>query len=269
MADPKVNFGNALLWVGVSQLIGYGVAGICRRFLVKPAAMYWPSVLPNVALFTALNGVETEGDKSTKYPMSRYKMFWLVFFGMFVWHWIPGFFATSLGVISILCFLTTNKTVRFLGSTSPNMGVGLFSFSFDWANITAQNSPIATPWWATVNWLVGSITWQWIVIPICYYYNVWGSPTLESVYSFPDKTPFGLLNNNKIYNKNGSRVFVRRVDPMRPDSRDGSSLLAQDFTMDQSMYDIHHPFYLSAFFVISYFTSFMNIATVVSHVALW
>jgi hypothetical protein len=58
MNDKKITLANSLAWVAVSQLVGFGVAGICRRFLVKPSAMLWPTVLPNVALFTALNGVQ-------------------------------------------------------------------------------------------------------------------------------------------------------------------------------------------------------------------
>jgi hypothetical protein len=66
MNMERVNVWNSLAWVGVTQLIGYGVAGITRRFLIKPSAMYWPSVLPIVALFTTLNRSKTFGDQSTK-----------------------------------------------------------------------------------------------------------------------------------------------------------------------------------------------------------
>lgn len=172
MADRRVNIWNSLAWVAVSQLVGYGVAGISRRFLVKPSAMLWPSVLPYVALFTALNGVKTIGDQSSKYPTSRYKFFWLAFAAMFVYTWLPGFFAPVLTAVSLLCLFTTNKTARFLGSASPSGGTGILSISFDWS-LVGMYSPIATPWWATVNWFVGNVTWQWLVIPFCYYMNVW------------------------------------------------------------------------------------------------
>lgn len=54
--DDRVNIWNALAWVATSQFVGYGIAGICRRFLVKPASMLWPQVLPSVAMFTAFHG---------------------------------------------------------------------------------------------------------------------------------------------------------------------------------------------------------------------
>lgn len=56
MNDKNVNIWNALAWVGTSQFVGYGIAGISRRFLVKPVSMLWPQVLPNVAMFTAFHG---------------------------------------------------------------------------------------------------------------------------------------------------------------------------------------------------------------------
>ena len=258
MNDQAVTIYNGLLWVASTQLVGYGVAGICRRFLVKPAAMYWPSVLPNVALFTALNGVDTDGDKSSKYKMSRFTFFWCVFAAIFLWQWLPGMFLVGLSTVSILCLITTNQTLLFLGSSSPGMGIGLGSFSFDWS-IIGMYSPIATPWWATLNWVIGNITWQWIVIPICYYMNVWGSPALDSTYFLPDGSPFGVLNSNAIFNRNGSEVFVKRPDLNNPTASDGLFLLDQNFNLDPAKYDLHHPFFLTTFFAISYFTSFMNI----------
>lgn len=79
-----------------------------------------------------------------------------------------------------------------------------------------------------------------------------------------------MLNSNKIYNSTGSRVYIRRVDLANPDQiRDPNSILAEDFTLDPAKYQEHAPFYLSEFFVVSYLTSFINIATVVTHVVLW
>jgi hypothetical protein len=43
MDDTRINFWNSIAWVAVSQLVGYGVAGITRRFLVKPPSMLWPT----------------------------------------------------------------------------------------------------------------------------------------------------------------------------------------------------------------------------------
>lgn len=70
MADSNINFWNSIMWVASLQFVGYGVAGICRRFLVSPSAMLWPTVLPNVALFSVMNGL-TMTDEG-KFKISRY-----------------------------------------------------------------------------------------------------------------------------------------------------------------------------------------------------
>jgi OPT oligopeptide transporter protein len=119
---------------------------------------------------------------------------------MFLWSWVPGHFAKSISAISVFCLITNNKTAKFLGSAHASGGVGLLSFTLDWSMIGIY-SPIATPWWATVNWFLGNVIWTWMVIPICYYMNVWGSPTLQSDYHFADGNDFEILNTNKIFNR--------------------------------------------------------------------
>lgn len=119
------------IWNRSINIALFNFQGICRRFIVIPKSMVWPTVLPNIALFTAMNkyfllltfrnSVETKIDKSSIYTMSRVKFFWIVCLFMFVWSWVPLFFATSFSAISILCLLTSNKTAKFLGSSSPDM----------------------------------------------------------------------------------------------------------------------------------------------------
>jgi len=43
----------------ITQLTGFGLAGLCRKFLVWPAAMIWPS---NLVVCTLLNTLHAEDD---------------------------------------------------------------------------------------------------------------------------------------------------------------------------------------------------------------
>ncbi|KAI8903204.1 OPT oligopeptide transporter protein-domain-containing protein [Gorgonomyces haynaldii] len=267
--DPAVNMGNSLAFVTASQLIGYGLAGICRRFLVKPAAMLWPGVLPNVALFTALNKVETAGDKTEKYSQTRYSYFFMVFFMIFVFQFFPSLLATSLSTVSLLCLFTTNRTARFLGSGSSFGGIGILAWSFDWTQISVY-APIAVPFYATANLVGGAIIWNWIVTPIFYYTNSFGNPFLVSANRmYSDNTTAPILNSNHIYSKDGERVFVKRPDPENPSKADKYYLLANDFSMDQEKYEAFKPFYLTEAFAGAYLLSFVTIAASISHVILW
>ncbi len=159
-----------------------------------------------------------------------------VFAGMFIWQWVPGFFYSTLGSISVLCLVTSNRTARFYGSAGPNAGPGILSFTLDWSLI-APFLPIATPFWATCCWLVNRIAWSWIVVPICYTLNCWGGPIIQSTYYWPDGAAFGVINSNKIFNRTGHTVHIRRVDPDKPDAlMDFNSILAPDFTLDLTKY---------------------------------
>jgi hypothetical protein len=116
--------------------------------------------------------------------------------------------------------------------------------------------------WATVNFAVATILWNWIVVPFCYYTNPWHAPILESKYQFRDGTPFGSLNNNKMFNSSGQRIYVRRPNLDIPNPvTDYSSILNQDFTLNEDMYNQQGPFFITDFFTIGYFTSFINIST--------
>lgn len=47
----KLSFWVALIVVITTQVLGFGWAGIFRRYLVEPAAMWWPQNLVQVSLF--------------------------------------------------------------------------------------------------------------------------------------------------------------------------------------------------------------------------
>lgn len=48
-----IRWGFQLLFAITNQMLGFGLAGVCRRWLVWPAAMIWPSDLVNCALMYA------------------------------------------------------------------------------------------------------------------------------------------------------------------------------------------------------------------------
>lgn len=130
MGNTSIGFFEALSWVMTSQFIGFGMAGIMRRFLIKPAAMLWPSCLSDVALFVGFH----EKTSATKSP-SRFMMFWSGMLAMFLYSWFPLYIAPVLQSISILCFITSNSTIRFLASGWPiptgygGIGIGSLSVS--------------------------------------------------------------------------------------------------------------------------------------------
>lgn len=88
------NFGwgfNILLAI-TTQCVGFGIAGLMRRYLVEPASMIWPKTLVNTAFIYALHDhSKTDPSKSNGWSISRYRYFLYVFVGSFVWYWFPGY----------------------------------------------------------------------------------------------------------------------------------------------------------------------------------
>lgn len=71
-----------------TQITGFGLAGLFKRLLIKPASLIWPQ---NLVTSTLLNTLHAEEDfQSGAGTVSRYKWFMWVSIGAFVWHWLPG-----------------------------------------------------------------------------------------------------------------------------------------------------------------------------------
>ena len=60
-----------------TQLIGFSIGGICKRFLVSPPSMIWPANLVTAALFNTLHSQETSGAQA-RGGMSRERFFFIV-----------------------------------------------------------------------------------------------------------------------------------------------------------------------------------------------
>jgi hypothetical protein len=63
-----------------TQLIGFSIGGICKRFLVSPPSMIWPANLVTATLFNTLHSQKTSGACSEG-GVSRGRFFTYVFVG--------------------------------------------------------------------------------------------------------------------------------------------------------------------------------------------
>jgi hypothetical protein len=70
-----------------TQLLGFALAGVTRRFLIWPASMIWPS---NLVVCTLLNTFHAEDDDGSDGSLTRFRFFMYVAVGSFVWYWVPG-----------------------------------------------------------------------------------------------------------------------------------------------------------------------------------
>ena len=81
-------FGFEITLILATQLTGFGLAGLCRRFLVWPASMVWPQ---NLVACTLLNTLHAEEEEQSG-GISRYRYFMYLFGGTFVFFFLPGKF---------------------------------------------------------------------------------------------------------------------------------------------------------------------------------
>ena len=65
-----------------TQLIGFSIGGICKRFLVDPPSMIWPSTLVFTTLFNTMHSLETFGTQGLG-GISRGRFFTYAFIGYF------------------------------------------------------------------------------------------------------------------------------------------------------------------------------------------
>ncbi|KAF3345688.1 Evolved beta-galactosidase subunit alpha, partial [Verticillium dahliae VDG2] len=181
----KAGWGFELTMTLATILFGFSLAGIFRSLVVEPASLVWPGVLGNTALNHTLHSRKNTLDLDTKFKMSRYQFFMIVFCGSFCRYWFPDFIFPALGYFTLICWAAPNNAVvnQISGMKS---GLGILPVTFDWSQIAYIGSPLVVPTWAILNVLASLIFWIYAVSPAIYYSNTWSSAYLpiqsDSVY---------------------------------------------------------------------------------------
>lgn len=75
-----------ILFVLITQMTGFAFAGMCRRFVIWPASMIWPT---DLVVATNLNTFHAEDNGATG-GMTRYKFFMIAGTCAFAWYFLPG-----------------------------------------------------------------------------------------------------------------------------------------------------------------------------------
>ncbi|KAI5124229.1 hypothetical protein M0805_005078 [Coniferiporia weirii] len=238
IAVQRVYYGQAYsfsyqwMLVMASQLIGFSIGGICRRFLVSPPSMIWPANLVTCALFNTLHSQEYVG-MGKRGGWSRERFFIVCLAAATAYYFFPGYLFTALSMF-------TWAVKQMFGYAS---GMGMSIITFDWAQIAYVSSPLAMPWWAAANITAGFVLFYWILTPILYYKNVWNSQFM------PIMSRMSYDNEGNIYNV--------------------SRILTPDATLDVEKYKAYSPLYLPTAFAVSYGLSFASITATIVHTILY
>nr|KYP73486.1 Oligopeptide transporter 1 [Cajanus cajan] len=223
-----------------TQMLGYGWAGIFRKFLVDSPYMWWPSNLVQVSLFRAFH----EKEKRPKGGNTRLQFFFLVFVASFAYYVIPGYLFQAISTISLVCLIWKNSIVaQQIGSGMKGLGIG--SFGLDWNTVAGfLGSPLASPGFAIINTLVGFGLFLYVLIPISYWNNVY------------DAKKFPIISSHT-FDSSGAVYNVTRI------------LDAKTFDIDMDRYNNYSKLYLSITFAFDYGLSFATLTATISHVVLF
>ncbi|KAG0199499.1 hypothetical protein BGX28_007257 [Mortierella sp. GBA30] len=227
-----------LLLVLTTQVTGFALAGVLRKFLIRPAHMIWPSTLVTASLFRSLHHT-SEGEED-RGRMSRMTYFLLVTLGSFLWYWFPGFIFPTVGMISWICWINPNNII--LAQLTGSNGLGIGTIALDWSAASYYVTPLVTPWFAQVNILIGFVLIAYIMVPWAYYTDLWGSkkyPILSAALYREDGTA---------YNK---------------------SLILTDGILDPQKYIDYGPMRMDSFFALTYGVGFAGLTATVVHVILY
>ncbi|CAG8480497.1 1963_t:CDS:10 [Dentiscutata heterogama] len=229
--DTRVNFLVGFMLLLSTQMIGYGLAGFVRKYLVRPANMIWPKSLVSATMFNTLHGNISE-------TSDRIRFFTIAFASMFAWQFIPECIFPWLASAAILCLIApNNNTIKTLGSSYK--GAGILNFSLDW-NAIGQVSPL----WSQVNYYIGIVLAIWVIGPLLYFNNVFDAQ------KFPFASTFSFDKDGNIYNQ------TRIIDPVTND-------------LNVAAYENYSPVYMSALFAVDYGYYFMQFPASICHVLLF
>ncbi|KUJ19167.1 small oligopeptide transporter-like protein [Mollisia scopiformis] len=228
-----------LLLVISTQSIGYGIAGMMRKFLVYPAAMIWPGNLVSVTLMNAMY------EKTAVKPdptilggtIPRYRWFGYVCAGAFVYYFIPGFLMQFLSVFAFATWIAPNNVVvnQLFGGTT---GLSLLPITFDWTQISGfVGSPLIPPWFAIANTMIGVVAFYMIGASALHYSGTWSAKFLP-------------MSDSITYDNTGASYNTTRI-------------LTPQFTLDLEAYKGYSPLFLSTTFALSYGLSFAAIAALI------
>ncbi|KAL8053325.1 hypothetical protein ABFX02_05G063500 [Erythranthe guttata] len=234
-----ISFFVSLIVVITTQVLGFGWAGIYRRYLVEPAAMWWPANLVQVSLFRALH----EKDERTKGGVTRTQFFIIAFITSFAYYIFPGYLFEMLTSLSWICWVFPKSVLaQQLGSGLSGLGIG--AIGLDWSTISSYlGSPLASPWFATANVAVGFFFVMYVVTPLSYWFNIYDAKT------FPIFSDDLFTSSGQIYNI--------------------SSIVDSNFHLDNAAYEREGPLHLSTFFAMTYGVGFAALSATIMHVLLF
>ncbi|KAJ9166438.1 hypothetical protein P3X46_021194 [Hevea brasiliensis] len=237
----NISFFSSWILIISTQVLGYGWAGLLRKYVVEPAHMWWPGTLVQISLFTTLHEKE---DTENQHRVSRVKFFVIALTCSFIWYLFPGYLFQTLQSMAWVCWaFPKSVTAQQLGSGMRGLGLG--ALTLDWSTIASfLFSPLLSPFFAIVNVFIGYVFIMYVVTPVAY----WGL-NLYDAKTYP-------IFSSHLFDAQGARYNF-------------TAIINDKFELDLAQYEQHGRVHLSTFFAVTYGFGFATIAATLTHVALF
>jgi len=223
--------------------MGFGLAGVMRRFLIWPASMVWPATLITTTVMYSLHDHSASDPALTNgWKIGRYSFFLVVAISTFAYEWIPQVMAQFLQIFTFVCWIAPENVVVnqiFGGQT----GLGILPISFDWNTISGfLLSPLQTPAFAIFNVGAGII----MMMVGC----------IGLAWAGPDFYRYLPISMNRNFDHFGQPFQTKKI-------------LTKDYTFNQTAYEAYSPLFLGPAFSLTYGMAFATLISTVVHVVLF
>jgi OPT family small oligopeptide transporter len=180
-----------------TQCMGLGFAGLLRRFVVYPQEAIWPNILPTVALNRALLVPQKKKEKVHGWTMTRYTLFWIIFWSMFIYFWLPGYLFPALTYFAWMTWIKPNN-FSLAAVTGSQFGLGFNPLSsLDWNAVSTYWFPLAFPFFTFFTQWVGMILGGIAILAIYFTNTKW--------------TAYLPINSSGIFDNTGASYNISQV----------------------------------------------------------
>lgn len=189
------DFGYQILLILSTNFMGFGLAGIMRKFSVYPVKAIWPTLLPTLALNKALMQPDKK-ENINGWTISRYYFYFLTSGLSFLYFWFPNYIFQALSTFNWITWIAPNN-LNVATVTGMVSGLGLNPISsFDW-NIIDFKAPLAIPFYSYANHYTGSLIAFFCIIGVWYSNYKW--------------TGYLPINTNGLFTNKGHPYSVQSV----------------------------------------------------------
>ncbi|KAG5355101.1 Oligopeptide transporter 2 [Yarrowia sp. B02] len=190
------NYGYQFVFMLVTQMMGFGMAGLLKRVAVYPVKAMWPSLLPTLAVNKALLAPNRK-ESINGWKISRYTFFMIMFVVSFLYFWVPNYLMNFLQTFNWMTWIAPKNADLAVVTGSIN-GLGFNPIpTFDWNQATGNLAPITLPLYTSITGFCGTLFGGLVILALYYSNNSW--------------TGYIPINSNRLFDNKGMPFNVSRI----------------------------------------------------------